>query len=100
MPLFIYVLEPIVSRPQKEPIVPQHLKYLEQLAAENKLVFSGPFSDRSGGLVCIQADSIEEARTIANDDPFIVNKVDRIVLLKEWCGTIQKIALDYLVEKK
>lgn len=87
MPLFVYVLEPIVPRTQKEPIVPQHLTYLEQLARNNKLVCSGPFADKSGGLVCIQADSLEEATSIAKNDPFVVNAVDKVVFVKEWKGT-------------
>ncbi len=96
MPLFVYVLEPIVDRPQKEPIVPLHLQFLEKLANEGRLILSGGFGDKSGGLVCIKADSLEEARKIAENDPFIVNGVDKIVFIKEWRGTIRRQALNYL----
>ncbi len=98
--MYVYILEPIVPRPQKEPIVQQHLHYLERLKRENKLICSGPFADKSGGLVCIAANSLEEARTIANSDPFIVNGVDRIVFLKEWIGTFQEKVCQMLNKEK
>ena len=51
---------------------------------EKRLVISGGFGDKSGGLVCILAQSDAEAQKIAENDPFIRYGVDRIVWVKKW----------------
>jgi uncharacterized protein YciI len=52
----------------------QHLAYLDDLAAQGKLVGAGPFSDQPDeslrGL-CFYGTSVEEARTLAAQDPSV-----------------------------
>ena len=59
---------------------PAHLERLEALAKQGRLVLAGPFSDKTGSLVVIEADSIEEAEAFAREDPYtihgIFNRVD------------------------
>jgi uncharacterized protein YciI len=62
---------------------PLHVEYLEELEEEGKVFARGPFGDDSGGLVVYVADSYEEALTLAENDPHVINKVRRLEL-KEW----------------
>jgi uncharacterized protein YciI len=54
---------------------PAHLEHLKRLESEGKLVLAGPFADRSGSLIIIEADSIEEARAIIQKDPYVEQAV-------------------------
>jgi uncharacterized protein YciI len=67
---------------------PAHLEYM--IANEKKgIVFaSGPLSEADGtqrgrGLTVLRAASVEEARAIAAQDPFVINGV-RTFELREW----------------
>jgi Uncharacterized protein conserved in bacteria len=62
---------------------PQHLEYLETLEREGKILARGPFADGSGGLVLYLAESLEEARQLAEGDPYVVHGA-RGLALHEW----------------
>lgn len=62
---------------------PRHIEYLDELDQKGKIFARGPFSDGSGGLVIYQADSYEEARQMAENDPHVVEQSRRLEL-KEW----------------
>lgn len=49
-------------------VAPEHSRYWRGLDQPNYL--GGPFADGTGGLVIFEADSIEEAQDLLNDDPF------------------------------
>lgn len=49
----------------------EHLAYLEKMRKEGKIVANGRFTDGSGGLVIYQAESLEEARRYAENDPYV-----------------------------
>ncbi len=68
------------SLPAKSPdalreMLPSHLAYQADLEAAGKLAFAGPVSDESGenlfgeGMIIYRADSLEEARALAEADP-------------------------------
>jgi uncharacterized protein YciI len=60
----------------KRPIYrPAHLARLQHLHAEGRLVLAGPFTDRAGSLIIIDADSLAEAEAFAKDDPYTVHKI-------------------------
>jgi uncharacterized protein YciI len=63
-------------------LVPEHIKYW----SENRPVnySGGPFSDRSGGLILFNAESIEKATELAMNDPFIIQKLIETKWVKEW----------------
>ena len=90
--IFVYCLEPQTERSLKIPIVPLHLQYLDSLRQKGILVVSGAFEDKSGGLVSFVAESLEEAKTIASKDPFIKEKVDKMIWIKEWNVNIEKFS--------
>jgi uncharacterized protein YciI len=56
-----------------------HLAGLEPLLRKGKIVLAGPFTDQSGSLIIIEADSLEEAQQIAQNDPYTVNGIFRRV---------------------
>jgi uncharacterized protein YciI len=62
---------------------PQHLAYLDSLAKEGKIFAKGPFTDGSGGMVIYIADSLEEAKQMAEKDPYVTYGVRRLEL-HEW----------------
>lgn len=62
---------------------PAHLDYLKKLSDEGKVSYCGPFIDGSGGMVIYVADSYEEALELAQNDPYVVEKV-RHLRLREW----------------
>jgi len=55
--------------------LPDHLAYQAKLEAAGKLAFAGPVSDSTGnemtgeGMIIYRADSLEEAETLAAEDP-------------------------------
>ncbi len=75
--LELYIVE---SKPKSAPEavksnLPAHLEYQRSLEASGVLFLAGPTSDASGdamegaGLVIYRAQSMEEARTLAENDP-------------------------------
>ena len=80
---WVYVLRIIVDRAIYEPHLPAHLRYLKQLDADGILVLSGPFADRTGGMIIVQAADREAAQAIAEADPLVAQGVDDYVL-REW----------------
>jgi uncharacterized protein YciI len=69
-----------ISTPAKEPqdikaVLSDHLTYQADLERLGALAFAGPMSDETGihmqgmGLIIYRADSLEAARTLAENDP-------------------------------
>jgi len=54
---------------------PAHLAKMEPLDQACRVVLAGPLTDRTGSLIVIEADSLEEARQFAHEDPYTVNGV-------------------------
>ena len=52
-------------------IVKKHVQYLKKLDDLGKLILCGPFTDYDGGIVILECKNIEEAKAIAESDPFI-----------------------------
>jgi len=69
-------------------LLPQHLEYMIGLEKKGVLFASGPLSDAEGktrgdGLTIIRAANAADARRIAEQDPFVLNKL-RTFELREW----------------
>ncbi len=54
---------------------PAHLKNLEPLVREGRVVLAGPLTDGAGSLIVLRADSQEEAERIAREDPYTVHGI-------------------------
>jgi uncharacterized protein YciI len=65
--------------------LPEHLRYMIALEKDGKLFASGPFDmGVSGdGMTILRVDTAEEARAIAERDPFVVNEI-RTFEIREW----------------
>ncbi|WP_337181503.1 YciI-like protein [Shinella sp.] len=67
---------------------PEHLAYLNALNADGKLGFAGPFlgddGKPTGSLVVVKAETIEDARRIAADDPYAKAGLFADVEVKAW----------------
>jgi uncharacterized protein YciI len=54
---------------------PAHLANLEPLNIQGKVILAGPLTDKTGSLIVIEADSLEEAQRFAREDPYTVHGV-------------------------
>ena len=52
-----------------------HLAGLEPLHRAGKVVLAGPFTDQAGSLIIIEADSLEDAKRIAQEDPYTIHGI-------------------------
>lgn len=70
-----YVILLSHARPElfSQDLVRAHVAHLKRLEDSGRLEICGPFSDHSGGMVILRAVSAEEARAIAEADPFVVS---------------------------
>ncbi|MEH7120999.1 YciI family protein [Neobacillus vireti] len=82
MPYYAAILH-MLDKEKNLQVRPRHIEYLDKLDQKGKIFARGPFSDDSGGLVVYIADSYEEARTLAENDPHVVCESRRLEL-KEW----------------
>jgi uncharacterized protein len=62
---------------------PQHLDHLEKHRAAGSIFAKGRFADGTGGLVIYQAESLEQARQLAESDPYVISGARRLEL-HEW----------------
>ncbi len=61
-----------LKRPQYRSI---HLERLTDLNRQGKLILAGPFKDKSGSLIVIEADSLADAELFAQEDPYTIHGV-------------------------
>ena len=54
---------------------PAHLANMEPLDQQGRVILAGPLTDKTGSLIVIEADSLEEAERCAQQDPYTVNGV-------------------------
>jgi uncharacterized protein len=54
---------------------PAHLARLEQLESQGRLVLAGPFTDKAGSLILIEADSLADAEAFAKEDPYVIHEI-------------------------
>ena len=86
---FYAVLSQPSTAPEKlKALLPAHLEYMIGLEKRGVLFASGPLSDGAGppsgaGLTILRVASAEEARALAEADPFVRNGL-RSFELKEW----------------
>lgn len=92
-----------VSTPQKSPdevksVLPDHLAYIQGLETTGQLVMAGPLSDETGeemqgaGMLVLRATSMEEAHTLAANDPMHSNGV-RTFTLRRWLVNEGKLSV-------
>ena len=63
-----------------------HMQFLAGLRAHDRIELSGGFSDKSGGAYLLRAESIADARAIAEGDPLHIERASTITV-HEWNAT-------------
>jgi uncharacterized protein YciI len=86
--LYVLLSKPLVSPEQLKPFLPAHLEYMIALEKRGVVFASGPLGDGEGpptghGLTILRVKDAQEARAIAQADPFFANGL-RTFELKEW----------------
>jgi uncharacterized protein len=86
--LFVILSKGGATPDQIGALLPQHLEYMIGLEKTGVLFASGPLADAEGkirgdGLTIVRAANAADARKIAEQDPFVVNKL-RTFELREW----------------
>ena len=72
------MLDSAAWTPEKSKIVQNHFAYLQKLLAEGKLILAGRTqvdADKTFGIVIYEADNLEDANSIAENDPAVKGKV-------------------------
>jgi uncharacterized protein YciI len=49
---------------------PAHLDHLRRYGANDHVVLAGPFTDGTGSMLLVEFESLEEARAMADGDPY------------------------------
>ncbi len=76
MPLFVMIGHDAPDSKAKRPVHrPAHLEHLAPLAAAGRVPLAGPFTDGSGSLIVLEADSLADAWSIVARDPYVVNGI-------------------------
>lgn len=65
----------------------EHLDYLKLLGKKGKVFAKGRFTDAAGGLVIYKGESVEEVKSLVDNDPFII-KGARSYQIHEWEMTL------------
>ena len=86
--LYVVLSKPVVAPDKLQPLLSAHLEYMIGLEKRGHVFASGPLADGAGpptgaGLTVLRAKDLNEARALAEGDPFFVNGL-RTFELKEW----------------
>lgn len=67
-------------------VLPAHNKYLEKYYASENFICSGRKNPRNGGIILAKFDSLEDAQTAIENDPFYQKEI-AIYEIIEFCPT-------------
>jgi uncharacterized protein YciI len=87
--LYVAHSTPVKKPEEVKAVLSDHLAYQAELERAGNLAFAGPMSDETGdqmqgmGLIIYRADSLEAARTLAEEDPMHKTGV-RSFVLRRW----------------
>src|ERR1700685_74748 len=85
---YVVLSKPVVAPDKLQPFLSAHREYMIGLEKRGLVFASGPLADGEGpptghGLTVLRAKDADEARALAEADPFFVNGL-RTFDLKEW----------------
>ncbi|GGF84135.1 hypothetical protein GCM10010912_31700 [Paenibacillus albidus] len=81
---YVILLSPTEQDRRDMEIIRAHVRHLQELDRQGRLILCGPFDDAPGGMVIIRAASLEEAVSIAESDPYVSTGI-RSYVLRTWC---------------
>ncbi|MBX7172922.1 MAG: YciI family protein [Pyrinomonadaceae bacterium] len=67
----------------QQTVIDDHYKFLDNLREQGKLGLSGGFTDKTGGAYIIEAENLEEAKSIAFSDPIHITNSSEVTVY-EW----------------
>ena len=81
--LFVIIGHDAPEAREKRPAVrPAHLAHLDPLASAGRVKLAGPFLDRSGSLIVLEADSLADVWAIVHRDPYVTEGIFNRVEVK------------------
>ena len=80
---YFAVFLPMLDEEKSAKFRQEHLDYLAQCKREGKIFAYGRFVDGAGGLIIYQTETEEEARSLAQNDPYVVRQA-RGCEIHEW----------------
>ena len=81
--LYVIIGHDAPDGPQKRPAVrPAHLEHLRPLSEAGRVTLAGPFLDRTGSLIVVEADSLAEVWALVARDPYVTEGVFNRVEVK------------------
>lgn len=86
MPEYIVLSTLAVDRGLLAPYRSEHMKYMADLKAAGKIRMAGRFTDGGGGFYILVCGTLEEAKGLADADPYHAHGL-RGYVLREWQQT-------------
>jgi len=83
---FVILKNTVGDRDNFQRTLEEHHQFLESLHEKNAILLAGTFEDHSGGMMLVEASSLEQAISIARADPMVRAGVDRY-LVRGWDQT-------------
>ncbi|MEL6438364.1 MAG: YciI family protein [Cyanobacteria bacterium J06621_8] len=87
MPTFVKIEKGIVNKAIFDQYVPAHKDYVRELIAQGHRAQTGYWAGKAGGMLIFDAESLEEAQKIVNQDPLVLNHCVEYELF-QWCVVV------------
>jgi len=68
--MFITLLTYVKPLSEVDRYIEEHVAFLDKYYKSNKFIFSGRRNPRTGGIILINTNSLDEVHRILSDDPF------------------------------
>ena len=87
--LFVIIGHDAPDGAMRRPAVrPAHLAHLEPLAKAGRVKLAGPFLDKTGSLIVLEADSLAEVWQLVARDPYVTEGVFNRVEVKPFTAVL------------
>jgi uncharacterized protein len=84
MPLYALEWTFPAERDARLAVRPRHREFLQRLQEQGRLVAAGPWSDDSGALILLVAESVDEVEQWLAEDPYVIEDVGGERRIREW----------------
>jgi uncharacterized protein YciI len=88
MPWFVKIEEGIVDKVKFDQYVPAHKAFVQDLIAKGHQAKTGYWGELGGGMLLFQAASMDEAKSIVEQDPLVKNGCVKYKL-HQWCVVVE-----------
>ncbi|MEM8720537.1 MAG: YciI family protein [Cyanobacteria bacterium P01_G01_bin.39] len=88
MPTFVKIETGIVDKAIFDQHVSAHKSYVRELVKKGHRAKTGYWSEKGGGMLIFDADSLPEAEKIVKQDPLIIHNCVEYEL-HEWCIVVE-----------